>query len=126
MSATGGLICWKCGATLAALPQPFQRSTRCPACEADLYVCRLCRHYRPKLNERCAEPRAEAPRDAEHANFCDWFTPHPLAPIPDPDTAQQQARSQLDTLFGKPQTDTTHTSGTDRNALDDLFPTHKD
>ena len=55
------LQCWKCGADLAAVPLPFTRSSRCPACGVDLYVCRQCEHYDARYHNACREERAEQP-----------------------------------------------------------------
>ena len=32
------LVCWKCGASLAALTLPLRRLEECPACHAELHV----------------------------------------------------------------------------------------
>jgi hypothetical protein len=127
MTGPAPLLCWKCSAALAALPLPFNRQSQCPRCGRDLYVCRLCRHYKPHLSEHCDEPQAEHPHDPERANFCDWFTPRPLAPVTRQSTAQQQANARLDSLFGASATsDKSSASDAGRDALDDLFMPHKD
>jgi hypothetical protein len=94
------LVCWKCGAFLKGVPLPLSRRAQCPACEAELHVCRLCTLYNPRVSDRCDEPRAEHPRDAERANFCDYFKPRPGA-YAAPDRAEAQAaKARIDALFG--------------------------
>ncbi len=95
------LVCWKCGASLAALTLPLRRLEECPKCRAELHVCRICVDYDTRLAKHCREPTAEEVRDKEHANFCDFFAPRPAAYIA-PNTAEiEQARAALDRLFGK-------------------------
>lgn len=94
------LVCWKCGASLAPVSLPLSRYAHCPACEADLYVCRLCAHYDPRRHDTCREERAEPPLASDRANFCDWFTPRANA-WGGPDPAAAAARAALEALFGK-------------------------
>ena len=95
------LVCWKCGAALAALSLPLRRLDECPACRAELHVCRMCVDYDRRVAKHCREPTAEEVRDKEHANFCDHFKPRPGA-YEAPDTrAIEQSRAALDKLFGK-------------------------
>jgi hypothetical protein len=53
------LVCWKCGAALAALSLPLMRRDECPACRAELHVCRMCRDYDTSKAKHCREPTAE-------------------------------------------------------------------
>lgn len=95
------LVCWKCGASLAALTLPLRRLEECPKCRAELHVCRMCVDYDTRVATHCREPTAEEVRDKEHANFCDFFKPRPAA-YAAPDTAAvERARAELDQLFGK-------------------------
>jgi hypothetical protein len=94
------LVCWKCGASLATLSLPLLRLDECPACRAQLHVCRLCVEYDTRVAKHCREPTAEEVRDKEHANFCDHFRPREGAFVPA--TAEiERARSALDELFRK-------------------------
>ena len=94
------LVCWKCGASLAALTLPLRRLEECPKCRAQQHVCRMCVDYDTRVAKHCREPTAEEVRDKEHANFCDFFKPRPAAYLA-PDTAELEwARAQLDRLFG--------------------------
>jgi hypothetical protein len=95
------LICWKCGASLAALTLPLRRLEECPKCRAELHVCRMCIDYDTRIAKHCREPTAEEVSDKTHANFCDHFKPRPNAYTP-PNTAEvDKAKSELDRLFGK-------------------------
>lgn len=114
------LVCWKCGAGLCGLPQPLGRRAECPKCQAELHVCRMCRHYDPGKARHCREPVADDVQDKTRANFCDWFqaraNAYQAAPASSPDTrgalsalfgddaappAQSDAKSDLKRLFGK-------------------------
>ena len=94
------LVCWKCGASLKAVARPLSRRAECPACHADLHVCRLCQLYNPNISDRCNEPRAEHPRDTERANFCDYFKPKAGAFRAADSAKVQAAKARLDELFG--------------------------
>lgn len=94
------LVCWKCGASLKELRLPLSRRAECPACHAELHVCRMCVLYNPRGSDRCDEPRAEHPRETDRANFCDYFKPRPGAWRP-PDAAKaRSARAKAEALFG--------------------------
>ena len=94
------LSCWKCGISLVEVPVPFARVAECPACRADLHVCRMCEFFDPGVRRGCKEPVAEEVSDRERANFCGYFTPvRGLGPGGD-DGASQAARAELDSLFG--------------------------
>lgn len=95
------LSCWRCGAPLRRdIPRPFPRLEQCKACGADLHVCLQCRHYAPRLDNRCDHDLADPPRELDLANFCDYFIPRPGAHAPPDWAAADAARSQLDALFG--------------------------
>ena len=40
-----GLVCWKCGASLADLTLPLGRLEECRTCRAELHVCKLSAVY---------------------------------------------------------------------------------
>lgn len=117
------LVCWKCGASLAALSLPLRRLDECKSCGAELHVCRMCVEYDTSKAKHCREPIAEEVKDKERANFCDYFKPRAAAYKP-PDTAETtRSRAGLDALFGggaKP------ASADDaRSRLDDFFKPRK-
>ena len=95
------LLCWKCGASLAALSLPLMRRDECPKCRAELHVCRMCVDYDEHVAKRCREPTAEEVSDKERANFCGHFAPSAQAYRPVDQGAAQSALSELEKLFGK-------------------------
>ena len=76
------LECWKCGNGVSDLPMPLGRREECPACRADLHVCRQCEFYDPRAPQSCREPVADEVREKEKANFCGYFTINPSAHTP--------------------------------------------
>jgi ribosome-binding protein aMBF1 (putative translation factor) len=95
------LVCWKCGADLAALSLPLSRRDECARCRAELHVCRMCVEYDTSVAKHCREPTAEEVSDKQAANFCDFFRPRPGAWSAHSTRAADQARSELERLFGK-------------------------
>lgn len=95
------LVCWKCGAALAALTLPLRRLDECPACRAELHVCRMCADYDVRVAKHCREPTAEEVSDKEHANFCDFFQPRAVAWVAKDTSAADRAREELEKLFGR-------------------------
>ncbi|HEY1889877.1 MAG TPA: hypothetical protein VGG63_05690 [Steroidobacteraceae bacterium] len=95
------LVCWKCGASLAALTLPLRRLEECPKCRSELHACRMCVDYDTGVAKHCREPIAEEVQDKTRANFCDFFKPRPGA-YAAPNVAEgERARAALDKLFGK-------------------------
>jgi len=101
MATQGGLVCWKCGSSLAALSLPLRRLDECRQCRAELHVCRMCVDFAPGLAKQCREPTAEEVRDKTAANFCDHFQPRGNAYMAPDTRAAELARSELEKLFGK-------------------------
>lgn len=95
------LVCWKCGASLAALSLPLMRRDECPACRAELHVCRMCKDYDESLAKRCREPTAEEVSDKTSANFCGHYAPRDNAYQPSDTRAAAQSLTELERLFGK-------------------------
>ena len=125
--------CWKCGESLKGVPRPITRFARCGVCRSDLHVCRLCRHYDPKVLGECRHERAERVVDKEQANYCTYFRPRPDAHTGAEDQADQSARAALDALFGLEGNDNARTSSDPRAAanrareeLNDLFDLGED
>lgn len=96
-----GLRCWKCGVPLADYTLPLRRLEECRACGAELHACRMCEYYDTAKAKHCAEPVAEEVKDKLSANFCDYFRPTPTAWRPQQASAAEQARAQLEALFGR-------------------------
>jgi hypothetical protein len=95
-----GLRCYRCGESIAALSLPLRRLDGCPACGADLHVCRMCRSFAPRLSGSCSEDDAPEVRDKASANFCDFFVPSASAYDATRSSADGRARSELASLFG--------------------------
>ena len=121
-----GLVCWKCGASLAALTLPLRRLEVCRACNADLHCCRFCEFHDVTVAKQCREPVAEEVKDRTRANFCDYFRPRPAA-WSAPDPAAKTARADVEALFsggsdesGGPATPDDPAARA-RAALEDLF-----
>ena len=96
------LVCWKCGVSLATLSLPLLRHDACPACRAELHVCRMCKDYDESLAKHCREPTAEEVSDKTRANFCGHFAPRDNAYRPRDTAAVAQSLTALEKLFGKP------------------------
>lgn len=79
---------------------PLSRREECPQCRAELHVCRMCKHYDPRVSDHCREERAEAVSDATRANFCDYFALSADAWRDDKSPGQSAAKAKLDALFG--------------------------
>jgi hypothetical protein len=95
------LVCWKCGAGLAALTLPLSRRDECPRCRAELHVCKMCVEYDETVAKRCREPTAEEVYKKEESNFCDYFKPRSNAWTVADLSAAERARAELEKLFGK-------------------------
>jgi hypothetical protein len=110
------LGCWKCGAPLTGLLLPLGRRDECPACHAEVHVCRMCRHYDARRARQCRELAADEVKDKSRANYCGWFVPRPDAYQGGGAAVWQSSRQALDALFGG-------TPGTDPKpeSVDDLF-----
>ncbi len=113
-------LCWKCGASLKDVPQPYGRRSECLDCHAELHVCRMCRHYDTGKAKQCREPVADEIKDKNRANFCEWFQPE-TAPGPTRETPRVANRTRLDDLFGNAEGDPPTTQQPARKRLDDLF-----
>ncbi len=115
------LVCWHCGASLAALSLPMGRGDQCASCAADLHVCRLCEFFAPNRSKGCREPVVDAVTHKERANFCDYFRPRPGAFDAGKDRQSEAARNALDALFGAAPTAVHNETKDGREALEDLF-----
>ena len=95
------LICWRCGASLAALSLPLRRLDVCKTCNAELHVCKMCVEYDTSYAKHCKEPTAEEVRKKDEANFCDHFKPKAGAYIAKSEAEIAKVKSALDDLFRK-------------------------
>jgi len=94
------IVCWRCGESLEKLTLPLARLDECPACNAQVHVCRLCVHFDPAIARACREDDADEVREKARANFCDYFRAAENAFSADRAAAEQQAAAQLQSLFG--------------------------
>jgi ribosomal protein L40E len=113
------LVCWRCGASLAALSLPIGRRDECPECHAELHVCQLCAFHDPRVAKQCREPVADEVRDKDRANFCGYFQPGPDAHRGGGKPESQSARGELESLFGGEPAPASPPSG--KEALEKLF-----
>lgn len=95
------LPCWRCGAALETVPLPISRQAYCPACRADLHVCRMCAEFDPRVARQCRTDLDDVPHEKERANFCELFTPAATYRVAD-DSGARKARAELEALFGLP------------------------
>lgn len=94
------LVCWKCGAPFGDTPLPLSRFAECKACHGPLHTCRQCEFYDTRVAKSCRETIAEEVKDKTRANFCDYLRPRPGAFTATDTGAADQARSELESLFG--------------------------
>lgn len=91
--------CYRCGESLAALSLPLSRQDQCPACSADLHVCKMCVHFDRHVPRQCREDGAEDVTDKERPNFCDWFKASESAFDPARKAEADAAQDALAALF---------------------------
>jgi len=82
------------------MPTPLRRRDECPACGADLHVCRMCEFYDTSVAKSCREPVAEEVTDKERAQFCDYFRAQPGLHAAGGVSKADEARAQLEEMFG--------------------------
>jgi hypothetical protein len=83
----------------------------------------MCVHFDVAVARSCREDDAEAVKEKERANFCDYFKPSADAFDPDRAEADSSARAQLGSLFDDA-SETDESAGGDnaaKNPADDLF-----
>lgn len=91
--------CFSCGAALNTKVVVSRRDS-CDRCGADIKCCRNCAFYDPAVANECREPVAEAVREKDRSNFCDFFTLADGQPRQREDKAQD-AKRKLEDLFKK-------------------------
>ena len=91
--------CFACGlATPLASGERVGFRDTCASCDADLHVCRNCRHHDPGAYNECRESSAERVGARDRANRCDYFTP---ASEESGGEDAAQKRDALENLFRK-------------------------
>ena len=82
------------------MPVPLRYRDECPACGADLHVCRMCEFYDTSVAKSCREPVAEEVSDKERAQFCDYFRAQSGLLAAGGVSEAERARAQLEAMFG--------------------------
>ncbi len=67
--------CYKCRTKQELSYNKVHFRAVCPNCDADLHVCRNCRHYIIGKPNDCNVPNSEFVSDRESNNFCEDFSP---------------------------------------------------
>ena len=79
---------------------PLSTYAACASCNTQLHVCRMCRHWNPRLRVGCNETRAEDVSARDSANFCEWFFLNRDAfHSTNKEQETQSAYAKLDALF---------------------------
>ena len=94
------ILCYRCGASLAALSLPLSRQDECPGCGNHLHVCKMCVYFDARVPRQCREDGADEVRDKDRLNFCDWFKPSESAFDAGRKDEEDAARAALEALFG--------------------------
>lgn len=66
--------CFSCG-KLLSFPDRIGLREECGSCHADVHVCKNCQFYDPKVYNECREPQADAVREKDRSNRCEYFQP---------------------------------------------------
>ena len=114
-----GHSCWKCHLEIQELLLPVSRTEECPACGADLHVCRMCRFYEQGVGNACREPIADYVSDKTRANFCGYLEIRVTSIGPEQNLNSAEVPSDLNSLFGLEAELKTESDST--KALQDLF-----
>ena len=67
-------VCWRCGDFLTELTLPLLRLEECPACNAEIHVCKMCEFFDPSVAKSCREPVAAEVRDNRRASGAPFAT----------------------------------------------------
>jgi hypothetical protein len=89
-------ICHACKRELA-FTTALGRRDECPSCGSDLHCCLNCSLYDPKASRACREPVAEAVKEKQKANYCEYFIFREAGS--GPGDGADTARKLLDDLF---------------------------
>ena len=103
---------------------PLSTYAACASCNTQLHVCRMCRHWNPRLRTGCNETRAEDVSARDSANFCEWFFLNRDAfHSKNKEQDAQLAYTHLDALFENDgiTSDTVTTKQHSRQKLENLF-----
>ncbi|MGH9542125.1 MAG: hypothetical protein ACRD2H_09615 [Terriglobales bacterium] len=98
------MTCWQCGREIKLLSaERVGNRDTCPGCDADLHVCRNCRHFDPTAHGECREEQAEWVRYKDRNNYCDYFSPVTVVggAVRGKSSSTGDAKKKFDQLFGK-------------------------
>lgn len=95
------MTCWQCGREIKLLTgERVGNRDACPGCDADLHVCRNCRHFDPTAHGECREEQAEWVRYKDRNNYCDYFSPVTVVGTARAKTSSgDDAKKKFDQLF---------------------------
>ena len=93
------ILCYRCGASLAALSLPLSRQDECPECSNYLHVCKMCVFFDATVTRQCREDGADEVIEKDRLNFCDWYKPSDTAFDATRKSQEDQARDELEKLF---------------------------
>ncbi len=68
------LSCFECKNQMSFIDH-ISRRDECSNCGADVYCCKNCEFYDPKVYNECRETSAEPVREKNRSNFCGFFKP---------------------------------------------------
>ena len=112
--------CWKCGEQLLDEPLPLARLAECPGCRSQLHVCRMCEFFDTAVADSCREPVADRVLEKERANFCGYLRISSRKWVASDTSTSDQARQDLDALFGASSDSGPTSASAQSNELDDL------
>ena len=114
--------CQACGTTVP-YDEPVPRDSECEGCHRDLRCCMNCRHYDASRNNSCRETEAELVEDKARRNFCEFFSfnRRSFAAEKGRGAREAAARAQLESLFGGGRAAGAGTPSDARRRLDSLF-----
>ncbi len=93
------ILCYRCGASLAALSLPLSRQDECPECSNYLHVCKMCVFFDATVTRQCREDGADEVIEKDRLNFCDWYKPSDSAFDATRKSQEDQACDELEKLF---------------------------
>lgn len=93
------LNCFSCGKEIKLIENKAGFREECPACHADVHVCRNCEFYDEKSYNECREPTADRITVKDRANYCDHFSPS--SKVRDNKSQKEALQAAAEALFKK-------------------------
>lgn len=91
------VVCHACGEANELLQRPTRRD-ECAHCGQELHCCLQCRFHDQAVGCREPQAQAEAPREKNRANFCEFFQTGDFTKGP---SEADHAKAAFDALFKK-------------------------